>query len=65
MTLFELESMKNNVSGLIASFCLSTTLNHKIAQGFVGPRLDDDPCLVSMIFKIHLDTGQPIVLINF
>ena len=68
MTIFELEKMKNNVGELISSTSfLSTTLNLKIAQIFAGDGSDDNSCLVLVIFKIYLDTGEPMrpyVLIN-
>jgi hypothetical protein len=59
ITIFELEKMKNNVGEVFsASSFLSTTLNRQIAQIFAGDGSGDNPCLVSVIFKIHLDTGQ-------
>jgi hypothetical protein len=61
MTKFELEKMKNNVGKLVscASF-FSTTMNPQLAEIFAGDGSDDNPCLVSVIFKIYLDTGQPM-----
>ena len=60
MNLYELEKMKNNVGELfsISSF-FSTTFNLKLAQTYAGDGSDDNPYFVSVIFKIHLDTGQP------
>jgi hypothetical protein len=61
MTIFELEKLKNNVGELVSSSSfLSTTMSPEIAQIFAGDGSDDNPCLVSVLFKIHLDTGQPM-----
>ncbi|CAF4900681.1 unnamed protein product [Rotaria sp. Silwood1] len=61
MTIFELEKMKNNERQIFsAAPFLSTTMDHRIAQIFMGDGSDDDPCVVSVIFKIYLDTGQPM-----
>jgi hypothetical protein len=69
MTIFELEKMKNNVGELFsASSFLSTTLNCQLAEIFAGDGSNDDHCLVSVIFKIYLDTGQsmhPYAPINY
>jgi len=35
-------------------------MSPEIAQIFAGDGSDDNPCLVSVLFKIHLDTGQPM-----
>jgi hypothetical protein len=61
MTIFELEKMKNNVGELVSSTSfLSTTMNGELAQIFAGDGSYPDPCLASVIFKIHLDVGQPM-----
>jgi hypothetical protein len=61
MTIFELEKMKNNVGELVScSSFLSTSLNPQIAEIFAGDGSDDNPCLVSVIFQIRLDTNQPM-----
>jgi hypothetical protein len=61
MTLFELGKMKNNVGELICtSSFLSSTMNRTIAEIFAGDGSDDNPCFVSVILKIYLDTSQPM-----
>jgi hypothetical protein len=62
MTIFELEKLKNNVGELVSSSSfLSTTMSPQIAQIFAGDGSHDNPYLVSVLFKIHLDTGQPML----
>ncbi|CAF2641792.1 unnamed protein product [Rotaria sp. Silwood2] len=61
MTIFELEKMKNNVGEIFnAAPFLSTSMNHQVAPIFAGDGSDNDPCIVSVILKIYLDTGQPM-----
>jgi hypothetical protein len=61
MTIFELEKIKNNIGELVS--CLSffsTSLDPRIAKIFAGDGSDDNPCLVSVIFEIRLNTSQPM-----
>jgi hypothetical protein len=61
MTIFELEKIKNNIGELVS--CLSffsTSLDSRIAKIFAGDGSDDNPCLVSVIFEIRLNTSQPM-----
>ena len=61
MTVVEVAKLKANVGELVAwSSFASTTFNRELAEVFSGNGLNGSPYLVSVIFKIHLDTGQPM-----
>ena len=61
MTVIEVDKLKGNVGELVIfSSFTSTTSNLELAEIFSGNGLNDSPDLVSVIFKIYLDTGQPM-----
>ena len=61
ISIFELETLKNNVGELVScpSF-LSTSFDKELAKTYSGGGSHDDPCLASVILRLHLNTGQPI-----
>jgi hypothetical protein len=61
MTIFELDKLRRCIDDIVStkSF-LSTTFKYSVASIFSGNGLINDPYMVSVIFKIHLDTGQPM-----
>ncbi len=59
MHIFELNKLKNNVGEIVAiATFFSTTMNPKVAETFAGDASRFDRYLVSVIFKIYLDTSQ-------
>lgn len=68
MSIFELEKLKNNIGSLLScSSFFSTSFNKHLAKTYSGDGSHDDPCVASVIFRIHLNTGQsirPYALIN-
>ena len=61
MTIIEVDKLKNNLGELVAvnSF-FSTSFSRSVAECFSGMGSNEGALLVSVIFEIHLDTGQPM-----